>query len=94
MDVRRKSYGRSDSNGDITVGVADRWIAVDLGELGVHQVVEMLLVARHGRREVGLVRLRDLDRGVILQRCLHGLQRLREFVRCQEYGMLHPVDIA
>ena len=80
----QEEHGRSDSDRDITFGVADRRMAVYLGELGVDQVVEMLLVTRHGRGEVGLVHLHDLDRGVTLDRLRRRLERLRELVRSQE----------
>src|SRR5215216_7769154 len=48
----QKKHGRSDPDCHIPFGVTNGRMAIDLGQLGIDQVVEMLLITRHGRLEV------------------------------------------
>ena len=76
-----------------TFGVADRPMAVHLCQLGVDQVVQMLLVTWHGRRKVGPLQLQDLDRSVGLDRRRSRLKHLGELVGSKEDWVLDAVDI-
>ena len=88
-----EEHGRSDSDRHIAFGVADRPMAVHLRQLGVDQVVQMLLVTWHGRRQVGPLQLQDLDRSVGLDRRRSRLKHLGELVGSKEDRVLDAVDI-
>jgi hypothetical protein len=89
-----EEHCRSDSDRDITFGVADRLMTIHLGKLDVDQIVEMLLVTGHGRHEVGALQFHGSDRSATFDWRRRRLEHLCQLIRCEEDRVLDTVDIA